>query len=465
MNPASTDNPTGYELTPVRRKKKPQRKIIKKKDPHQSLKNAIWIYFFLLIFEGALRKWVLPMLATPLLLVRDPIAIWAMYKASSLNIYPRSKYVSVIVTVGVLSILTAVATGHGNILVGIYGARPFLFYVPFIFIMERVLVREDVIKIGKITLWISVMMTVLIALQFYSPQSAWVNRGVGGDEAGAGFSGALGYQRPPGTFSFTNGTALFYSFLSGYVLYFWLNPEGVNRWVLLAGTGALLASIPLSISRTLMFSVAVTVVFIVIAIARKPKYLSKMLGASVGLGVVMIALSQTEFFNTAMKALTTRIETANAQSEGGDLQSSIVDRYLGGITMPFRHLGDMPFLGYGSGMLTSVGSKLLSGRVVSGISEGEFARVMVEMGVVMGMVIIIARFGIVIDLFKKSYQRLKAGDLLPWALLSFAILQGPQCNWAQPTSLGFSIFGTGLALAACKKRNKRRFSTTSLKQG
>lgn len=44
--------------------------------PYALYRKAIWIYIFLLIFEGALRKWFLPSLATPLLLVRDPIAIW-----------------------------------------------------------------------------------------------------------------------------------------------------------------------------------------------------------------------------------------------------------------------------------------------------------------------------------------------------------------------------------------------------
>src|SRR3546814_1990531 len=39
------------------------------------LKQGIWVYFILLIFEGALRKWVLPGLATPLLVVRDPVAL------------------------------------------------------------------------------------------------------------------------------------------------------------------------------------------------------------------------------------------------------------------------------------------------------------------------------------------------------------------------------------------------------
>ena len=35
---------------------------------NEPLKAAIWLYFILLIFEGALRKWVFPALSTPILL-------------------------------------------------------------------------------------------------------------------------------------------------------------------------------------------------------------------------------------------------------------------------------------------------------------------------------------------------------------------------------------------------------------
>ncbi len=35
----------------------------------QLLKSGIWAYFLLLIFEGAIRKWIFPGLATPLLCV------------------------------------------------------------------------------------------------------------------------------------------------------------------------------------------------------------------------------------------------------------------------------------------------------------------------------------------------------------------------------------------------------------
>ena len=38
-------------------------------------KNIIYIFLFLLLFEGAIRKWIFPSLATPLLIIRDPFAI------------------------------------------------------------------------------------------------------------------------------------------------------------------------------------------------------------------------------------------------------------------------------------------------------------------------------------------------------------------------------------------------------
>ena len=33
---------------------------------NEPLKAAVWLYFILLIFEGALRKWVFPALSTPI---------------------------------------------------------------------------------------------------------------------------------------------------------------------------------------------------------------------------------------------------------------------------------------------------------------------------------------------------------------------------------------------------------------
>ncbi|RYY07702.1 MAG: hypothetical protein EOP43_02475 [Sphingobacteriaceae bacterium] len=405
------------------------------------------MYFLLLIFEGALRKWFLPGLATPLLVIRDPIAIWLVIKCWQRGLLPSSIYLNGMVIVGVISVFTAIFWGHGNLFVALYGARILVFHFPLIFVIGKIFNIEDVIKIGKATLLITIPMTVLIALQFYSPQSAWVNRGVGGDMAGAGYSGALGFFRPPATFSFTTGTTSYYSFVACFVFYFWLNTNRINKLVLILATVGMFAAIPLSISRGLFFQNGVTLLFTLLAVSRKPKYLSKILVAAVVVVGLLAVLSQAGFFNTAIDAFTSRFTNAS-ETEGG-LKGTLGDRFLGGLVGQFLDSSDQPLFGYGIGMGTNVGSMLLAGKQTFLIAEGEWGRILGEIGPILGLLIIAIRVAYSIKVTLASYLQLSKNNLLPWLLLSFGLLTLAQGNWAQPTYLGFSIVTAGLLLASC----------------
>ena len=59
----------------------PKRKVVSQAvaTDYAFIKKLIWAYFFLLLFEGALRKWFLPGLSQGLLIIRDPIVIWIYY--------------------------------------------------------------------------------------------------------------------------------------------------------------------------------------------------------------------------------------------------------------------------------------------------------------------------------------------------------------------------------------------------
>ena len=397
-------------------------------DATKGLKRGIWAYFLLLILEGALRKWVLPGLATPLLIVRDPIALWLLATAWRRGLLPANGYLSSMVLIGVASIFTAVFLGHGSLFVAIYGARILLLHFPLIFVIGRVFNRDDVVRLGKAFLWLAIPMTVLMLLQFYSPQSAWVNRGVGGDMQGGGFSGANGYFRPPGTFSFITGLVQFYSLLAAFVFSFWLKREPINRLLLLAATAGLLLAIPFSISRTLMFQTCLTVVFTVAATSRNPKYLLQMLLVGVGLVGVFLLLSNTSFFRTGTAAFTARFETASQQSSGtmsDDLLARVIDDQLGGI-----NLNNQPFFGYGLGMGTNAGGMLLSGSQFFLISETEWGRLIGELGLLLGASVILLRIALVVKIGWASYQQVARGDLLPWLLLSFGFLSIAQGQWA-----------------------------------
>lgn len=413
------------------------------------LKKGIWVYFLLLIFEGALRKWVFPALATPLLIIRDPVALWLLYTAYKYGKLPSNMYLVLMYFCGILGFFTTMLIGHGNFIVAMYGERILLLHFPIMFLIGKIFDRDDVIKMGKVFLWIAIPTVVIIALQFYSPQSSFVNRGIGGDDAGSGFSGANGYFRPSGTFSFTTGNTQFFCLTAVFLIYFWLNLKDVTRLLLIGGSLALIIAIPLSISRTLSFQIVLTLLFALVPVMRSRKYIGKAVAAVVCAVVLFFALSQVGFFKTAVETLTTRFIDAN-ESEGG-IKNTLVSRSFAGVDEPFL-APDFPFFGMGIGMGTNAGAKLLTGRSDTFlVSEGEWGRLIGEMGSVLGTLVLFIRIAFCLKLVIECYKKTRFNDLLPWLLFSTGFQLITQGQWAQPTTLGFAILCGGLTIASLKQ--------------
>jgi len=415
------------------------------------LKKGIWIYFYLLIFEGALRKWVLPSLAEPILIIRDPLAIGLLYIAVRDGIWKPNSMVVLMFGVSILAFIFALLFGHGNLFVALFGLRITIIQFPLLFLIGRVFNNDDVIKIGKVILWINIFMTLLVAVQFYSPQSAWVNKSIGLATEGSGFQGAAGFFRVPGTFSFTNGLSLFYGFSAAFIFYFWTNVKkaGKSKTILVISTVALFAAIPLSVSRTVMFEVSLSILFLITVSVKRPKILSKVVSGFIGGIFVFLFLSLFSFFQTAVMAFTERFTSAS-ETEGG-LEGTLIDRFLGGMYGAIVQ-SDNIFYGVGLGMGTNAGAKIATGNTGFLISEGEWGRLIGEMGLLIGMIVIIIRINLVLKLFKLSWREISFGNLLPWLLFSFTMLNILQGQWAQPTALGFSVLSAGLVLASQNKK-------------
>ena len=425
-----------------------------KGEPYALYRNAIWVYLFLLIFEGALRKWFLPQLATPLLLVRDPIVVW-LYCVALQKGWLKNMPVRIMCVVSTLSLIFSLLVGHHNLLVGLFGWRIYFFHFPMIFIMAKVLSKRDILKMGRFILYVSIPMTALVVMQFYSPQTAWVNMGVGG-EGSAGFAGALGYSRPPGTFSFTSGYVCFQALVGGYLLYFLIDNNSlpkdlrIEKYALYMMLACYLISIPTSISRSHFFQTAVLLFFLSFAAMRKNSLKAKFLKLMAISAVVIMILLSFGIGGEQIEAFTERFTTAN-EAEGG-MEGVVGDRYAGGLLSAFTDFS-IPPLGYGIGLGTNVGAKLMGGDMYSfGFNgENEWTRIVGECGYMVGWIIIFIRLFVAMDIFRKSYRRLvRRKDLLPWMLCAGMLLTIPQGQWAIPTNLGFSIMTGGLALAAVK---------------
>jgi hypothetical protein len=112
--------------------------------------------------------------------------------------------------------------------------------------------------------------------------------------------------------------------------------------------------------------------------------------------------------------------------------------------------GELPFFGYGLGLGTNVGSMLLTGNRVFLVAEGEWGRIIGEMGALLGISLVILRLRLTAVIGVACYKKLAQGDMLPWLLLSFGFLYLAQGGWSQPTSLGFSTLIGGLLIASLR---------------
>lgn len=159
---------------------------------------------------------------------------------------------------------------------------------------------------------------------------------------------------------------------------------------------------------------------------------------------------------TSMEAFTARFEGAN-KIEGG-VQGVIGDRYVGGLLGSLINLG-IPVFGYGLGLGTNVGVKIMGGdRYSFGFNgEGEWSRIIGECGMLFGLIIIGIRLLFALDIWKRAYYLLtKKYDLLPWMLSAGMMLTVPQGQWSIPTNLGFCILFGGLTLAAVNSSKRNR---------
>jgi hypothetical protein len=305
-----------------------------------------------------------------------------------------------------------------------------------------VLRQKDLLALAKVALCISIPNTLLLVAQFYLPQDAWVNRGVGGSLDGAGFAGALGRFRPPGTFSFITGTAQFYALLTAFWFALLLSRK-FHLGLMLASGMAILVAVPVSVSRGLFLSVALVALsgLSVLCVGGRLSIASVIRGVLVALLLVAVAI-QLPAFKAGMEAFEAR--WVSSTTDEGGFQEAILGRVLNDLFAPFA---DAPLTGLGTGLSTNVGQKLLAGEVGFGASEGEWGRLLYDDGVVLGTLLILYRVALAGSIVLAASRTWRRGaPAIVFAVA--ACLQVLNGQWGQSTTLGAAVIAAGLALAA-----------------
>ena len=72
------------------------------------IRRLIWLYLLLLIFEGVFRKWIVPQLSAPLLVVRDPVVVAIYVLALRARLFPQNIYIVSLEIIALLSWATGI---------------------------------------------------------------------------------------------------------------------------------------------------------------------------------------------------------------------------------------------------------------------------------------------------------------------------------------------------------------------
>ncbi len=420
------------------------------------IRQLIWLYLWLLLIEGALRKWVMPRFSNPLLLVRDPVMVAIYFYAIKARVFPRNFWVVFLWVIGGLSLLVSIVVLFPFLRfdwileVTFYGFRSNFFHLPLIFVMANVFDEEDVRTFGWWILVLMVPMSLVMVAQFEASPDSFINRTAGLGEAEQLTAGG-GKIRPPGTFSFISGPVFYMSVAAAFVIYGALTRTVYKNWLVILSGTALVVGISVSGSKSSVASVLLVVLAVAVILIVRPRAVNRF-GWTLVIAVVgALILSRFPIFKEGVRNLSERFTSA-AEAAETTVVWGMIDRVISGFTEGFKNIDRCPFFGYGLGIGTNVAGRILLGRPAFLLAENEWSRVLWESGPVLGLAFLFWRTLLMLQLGRLSFIALRRDALLPILLFGsgFVVLLNGQLG--QPTTLGFAAFVNGLCLAATRPR-------------
>ena len=245
--------------------------------PH--IRRLLWLYIFLLVVEGALRKWVVPQLSNPLLLVRDPIVLLIYALAIPARVWPRNYFMYALAPIAILSWIVAVFVLEPYVpmsrvlIVTAYGFRSNFLHLPLIFIFANVFDAEDIKKIGWWILLGMIPMGLIMAAQFQASPDSFINRTVGLGE-GEQITAGGGKIRPPAPSPSFPGRFIT-SRLPAFAIYGALSRATYRNWLLIAAGLGIGLAIVVSGSRSLVVSVLLVIFSLAFVLLLRPEAVNR----------------------------------------------------------------------------------------------------------------------------------------------------------------------------------------------
>jgi hypothetical protein len=390
---------------------------------------TIWPFVFsiygLLIFEGAIRKWLLPDYADLLFFVRDPL-VAILYIVSLVRdpTWIRSRFLWTGAAIAALaSVVTALRllSGTSETVLLLYGWRNYFAYVPLAFLVGQQLTFDNWTRVARYTLIAAVPLAVLAVIQSQSPGSSLINAGfieianpgVWGDKV-----------RTYGVFTSSPGQNMFIGSLAAFVVWAWSSAENVRtlgKGTVGLATIASVVTLGVSGSRGAFVQVAIVLCSaLVSAFALWPSGRSRRLLVTFVAMPLLTILAYSTALPDYREAMTGRF--AESWALENELYSGST---VGRAVSSFYSFVDMipvtPTFGFGLGEFGNANFSNAVSLVPFGAqAEDDWGRNVSELGPILGMLFIGWRVLLVLWLGRRAYVGcVRNQDALPLLLFGF----------------------------------------------
>jgi hypothetical protein len=427
--------------------------------------RLVLLGFWLLVFEGSLRKWLVPQYSQYIYFIRDPFALWiyvVALRAGAFRQQPAMLHVGLAIggLAALLSVALLFAGGQYTLMLAAYGWRNYFLYLPMAFVIGRCFTLHDIRVFARHCL-VAIMIAAPIALlQFNAPAGHVLNVGISTDSSLQfdNLTSGGGKVRPAGTFTSAVGMSQLIPLCVVFLMWTLTSaskPKPVRLWLMVPGALAAAMALAVSGSRT-SFVYACLVILAGFLVAPFSRGTGSKL-RSIVIPVLLIMGFSTLFpvvLPDAFDSFMSRWNDA-AANEGQYSQLGWAFRMVHGFYDFFRLMGDTPIAGYGVGMAgngAAMSGVTVNGILVSRIAEEDWSRHVVELGPVLALAFIIYRTSFGVWLGVRAWSAtLRSGESLPLMLFVYAavpLVQG-QITGHGLTN-GFGWLSVGICMAATR---------------
>lgn len=417
------------------------------------LKKLFWAYFLLLFFEGALRKWILPQLSAPLLLVRDPIALLIIWEAYRTHKWPKQwTTVTSLLAIGIVTLAAVqLVVGENPWFAAVYGLRTYILPFPVAFIMGENLDKDDLHKFGQWLIWAILPLTALEVAQYIAPPFSPLN--IGAYEGTVQIAYAAGHVRASSTFSYVTGPMLYLPLVAAFLFYASATLGFAKQWLIWAAGAALVLAIPITGSRTVVYELAATLLCVGIGALLGVSHFGNSIKMILGVMFVAYLVSYLPIFSESMQTMNDRFSEASSY-EGGTTESTFLARIVGpSVNALQSNFDDRNWLGVGLGYGASAVANLLTGSQFGLAGEDELSRILTEFGLPCGLLFAMFRWGLLLILTFKALARAREHHPLAWLLVPVMISTLGFGIMEQPTEQGFIVVVVAFILAGTNPAN------------